>query len=131
MPIVQAFLLADRVFRDVETGKVIIAGTFNTIRAHAFPTAHLSGADIYLALTDFAGEVPLKLQLKHAKSDSTMVELAFPVVAKNKLQLTECKLSMPPLMFTSAGEYHIELVHADSNVHIATIRLQVVQIEGG
>ena len=40
-PIVQAILLADHVYQDRETGKYVIAGTFNQLRGQAFPASSL------------------------------------------------------------------------------------------
>ena len=50
-PIVVAFLLADKVFREMETGKVHVAGTFNQLATTKFPMIHPQFF-VYLALTE-------------------------------------------------------------------------------
>ena len=59
-PVLQALVLADHVYVDAETGKKIIAGTFNELHAAEFPTqfAHVTFA--YLCLTDLRGEAELE-----------------------------------------------------------------------
>lgn len=127
MPLVQAFLLADRVYRDEISRKCVIAGTFNAITAHAFPSRHPAGSCIYLALTGFSGELRLELVLKHAKTDTNIGSMAFKAESRDKLRLTESTIVLPSLLFPAEGEYHFELLHATTKNHIATIRLMLIE----
>ena len=65
-PIVLAMIIADHYYRDSNTGKSIITGTFNSINCSDFPTKHGNSA-VYISLTDIA--VPGKVQLVFRKSD--------------------------------------------------------------
>ncbi len=62
-PIVLAMVIADHYYRDTNTGKSIITGTFNSINCSDFPTKHGNCA-IYISLTDIAtsGEIQLSFQ---------------------------------------------------------------------
>jgi hypothetical protein len=59
-PIVLAMIVCDYYYRDVHTGKSILAGTFSSINSPSFPSKHGNCA-IYIALTDVAKNGELQL----------------------------------------------------------------------
>jgi hypothetical protein len=59
-PIVLAMIVCDYYYRDVHTGKSILAGTFSSINSPTFPSKHGNCA-IYIALTDVAKKGELQL----------------------------------------------------------------------
>jgi hypothetical protein len=61
-PVLQAILLADAVYTDVETGKRVIAGVFDNIAVKQFPTEHQRQTWVYLSFTDIRGKVAFSLR---------------------------------------------------------------------
>jgi hypothetical protein len=59
-PIVLAMIVCDYYYRDVHTGKSVLAGTFSSINSPTFPSKHGNCA-IYIALTDVAKKGELQL----------------------------------------------------------------------
>ena len=59
-PIVLGMIIADHYYRDSQTGKSIITGTFNSINCSGFPTKHGNCA-VYISLTDIASSGTVQL----------------------------------------------------------------------
>jgi hypothetical protein len=122
-PEARTILLADHVYRDVETGKCIIAGTFNRIGADRFPAVHPS-ASLYLNLTDFLGKVNLKVRLVKGRTDEVLGEKSFEVESSNKLGSCEVTVRLNNLNFPEPGMYAIE-VYSDEE-YLGRLPLELV-----
>ena len=59
-PIVLAMVVCDYYYRDVHTGKSVLAGTFSSINSPHFPSKHGNCA-VYIAITDVAKKGQLQL----------------------------------------------------------------------
>lgn len=70
-PIVLAMIIADHYYRDSQSGKSIISGTFNSINSASFPTKH-SNCAIYISLTDLATEGELQLLFRREDGEFEM-----------------------------------------------------------
>ncbi len=62
-PIVLAMIICDHYYRDVNTGKSVISGTFSTISSASFPSNHGNCA-VYIALTDVASTGEAQLEFR-------------------------------------------------------------------
>jgi hypothetical protein len=107
-PQVRAILLADQVYRDEETGKCVIAGTFNRIGADRFPATHPT-AVLYLNLSDFEGRAELRIRLADDRDGSTLHEHAFEVGSSNRLGSCEVTVRLNNLTFPAPGKYSLEI----------------------
>lgn len=88
-PYVHAFLLADKVFREAETGKVHIAGTFNRIGATQFPF-HFPQLYIYLALSDLkAGTHEIVMEIRHLELNKSILKIHQPMESPGPLDVIE------------------------------------------
>ena len=109
-PVLQALVLADHVYVDAQTGKKVIAGTFNELRAAEFPThfAHVTFA--YLCLTDLRGETTLDLRYVELSSGEVLMQLAdVPVATDSPLDSTELILEVPEFPMPHPGSFALEV----------------------
>jgi hypothetical protein len=110
MPIVRAILLADQVYQDVQSGKFIIAGTFDQIHLHELPGAHGS-ASLYVNLADFHGTHRLQVRLVRLEDGLEVCRSnEMPIEQADRARHAEFSVPLPPLEFERAGPYAIELL---------------------
>ncbi len=126
-PILLAFLLADKVFREAETGKVHVAGTFNRVGALQFPFV-FPQIHVYLALTDLAGgRHTLSLEIRHMDRNETLLKVQQPIQGSGPLDVIEVILIFNGVPIPEPGS--LELVAGvDDNV-VATRLLRVLTRE--
>ena len=122
-PQLRTILLADQVYRDAETGKCVIAGTFNRIGADHYPATHPL-ASLYLNLTDFIGKAQLKIRIVNS-DEETLGEKAFAVESKDKLSACEVTVRLANLTFPLPGRYSIE-VYCDDD-YLGHLPVELVQ----
>ena len=107
-PQARSILLADHVYRDAESGKCVIAGTFNRIGADRFPATHPSST-MYLNLTDFVGKASLKVRLTFDSDGESLGEKSFVVESTNRLGSCEVMVRLNNLSFPQPGRYSLEV----------------------
>ncbi len=127
-PVLQAILLAERVYQEM-TGKKIIAGTFNQVfmnRRGMLPTAHptepgkfvyqggsdLGSPSVYLSLTDCVPEVEITLRFVNVSKNQVLIEFPFKVQCPDRLATVELIIPLPPLglFVREAGTYTLDLI---------------------
>jgi len=121
-PILQALLLAEKIYQDRATGKFIIAGTFNGFsfkRSVASTNSEkrikiVEGQDAgspsaFISLTEVSQELELKLQYVNLKNDQVMMECKFKVSATDPLAVVEFAVPLPKLPGI-AGVHALELL---------------------
>jgi len=123
-PQARAILLADHVYRDLETGKCIIAGTFNRIGADRFPATHPSAA-LYLNITDFTGHAELKLRIASDLTGETLGEMTFGVESQTRLGGCEAVVRLNNISFPEPGRYSMEVYCAGE--YLGHLPLELVQ----
>ncbi len=128
-PQARTILLADQVYRDAETGKCIIAGTFNRIGADRFPAIHPS-ASLYVNLTDFVGKAELKVRLSSDSSGMSLGEKAFPVESVHRLGSCEVIVRLSNLTFPEPGKYSLEVYCDDEYLGHLPLELVLHQAPG-
>jgi len=131
-PLLQALLLADRVYRDA-TGKHIIAGTFNKmvfVKRGARPrTVEIGGEEkqfipggvqvgspyVYISLTELRGKIQCVLRYVNLEQDKALFETQFAIESSDPLQTVELVLPMPTLPVV-AGVHALELLCDDEPI---------------
>lgn len=135
-PVLQAMVLADHVYRDAESGKFLIIGTFGNLFVRAIqpppPDAEgvpsdteiqgqrrtMSASDVtqvgspylYLALTGLHGETTLKLKYVDLSDASVLFEGRVDVASVDPLALAEFSLPLPPLP-RKIGDFVLDVLH--------------------
>jgi len=120
-PIVLAMIIADHYYRDSNTGKSIITGTFNSINCSDFPTKHGNCA-IYISLTDIATSGAVKLIFRKVDGDFTMNLPEWEVEAPSERHsIVEIGGNIAGLPFPDEGIY--EFIVMWNNEEICSRRL--------
>jgi hypothetical protein len=137
-PILQALILADRVYRDAASGKHIIAGTFNRILMVRNPPPQPDGgAKIYgglnpgspfafISLTEVLGETKLTLRYVDLQDNNALFQGEATVNAASPLETVEIMLPLPMLPTPHPGTYALELLCDDEP--IGAIRVVAVEM---
>ncbi len=149
-PILQALLLADRVYQDADTGKKIIAGTFNSIGvARPKPAEFVPGGSgetrrlikggmhagspyDYISVTEIRGQTNLILRYLDLEDNSILLQAEFEVSCDNPLETVEITAPLPPLPVPHPGNYALELL-CGTGIDLELIgshRLRVIELEG-
>lgn len=129
-PVLQALLVADHIYEDKSTNKKVICGTFTTLSARRSPatdgeeggqkTQHsetsVSGYQrtgspwAYVCLTSCMGHYECVLRYVCLGDDVPVFEGKVQFEAKDKLQVVEIVVPLPPLNFRKFGAHALELL---------------------
>jgi len=127
-PVLQALVLADRVYEDKLSGKKIIAGTFNRVLIGASPVKEVQFPDgskqqqlvggvhsgspyAYVSLTDLSQETKLTLQFVNLSKNSVLLSTSLGVNCPDRLTTVELVFPLPPLPISEPGVYSLELLY--------------------
>lgn len=129
-PTVMAFLLADKVFREMETGKVHIAGTFNQLSTLRFPMMHPQFY-IYLCMNDLdAGDHKLKLEFRYLETGLRVMDLEQPVKSRGPLDAIEVNMCFNNIRFEQEGSVEISLEVDGHAVANRSLRIRKIVTPG-
>ncbi len=96
-PVLQALVLADQVYRDADTGKMIIAGTFRQLWARKFGETLGRWTYAYICLTELNGTAKLELRYVNLKTMEVHLKTGIEVSCDDPLSTIEFALPVPPL----------------------------------
>ena len=128
-PTLQALVLADHVYIE-QTGKKIIAGTFNRIWSRDFPSVLGRTTWAYICLTDLQGSVPIALRYTDLRTNEVLLGTK-PITAESTDPLASGELivEVPPFPLPHEGAYAFEVFAADES--IGALRITVSKLETG
>jgi hypothetical protein len=127
-PVLQALVVAERVYEDKSTGKKVIAGTFNRCffskkpqvqevalpdgtQIRAVPGGNNSGSPFaYLSLTDICDGTKLQCQFVNLTKNEVLLATEVNVSAKDRLAMIEVVLPLPVLPIGEPGLYALEVL---------------------
>jgi hypothetical protein len=109
-PSLQALLLADHVYKDANSGKFVIAGTFRQLWAHEFPTNYTREVYVYVALSGIRSKTKLLVRFV----DLSNLEVLFQspevgVDGDDPLATLEFCMALPGLPMPHPGAFAVEL----------------------
>ncbi len=126
-PIVLAMIVCDHYYRDVHTGKSVLAGTFSSINSPSFPTKHGNCA-VYLAMTDVAQDGKLQLVFKKENGDFSMKLPPWEVKRpETRRAVVEVGGNINGLPLPEEGDY--EFVVVWEGLEIFSRRMRAVKVE--
>ncbi len=126
-PIVLAMIICDQYYRDVHTGKSVLAGTFSSINSPSFPTKHGNCA-VYLALTDVAQDGRLQLVFKKEDGDFSMKLPPWNVQRQeNRRAVVEIGGNINGLPLPEEGDYEFLVLWGEHEIF--SRRLRAVKID--
>jgi hypothetical protein len=126
-PVLQALVLADRVYQDI-SGKKIIAGTFSgykfskkppvtdvvrpdgTIQKVFVGGTQAGSPSAYVSITDVCDGTKIKVQFVNLSKNVTLFGSEVAISSVDRLSNVELVLPLPPLPITEAGTYAIQIV---------------------
>src|SRR5688572_17523476 len=108
LPQCLSIIICDDIYRDEETKKLIIVGTFNSISASNFPCAHPK-MSVLFTLTNGHGDYNLKLAIEHAETGVDIVEVSGPLQMASPLIISDFNVSLQNLHFPVEGKYWVSL----------------------
>ncbi|MEM8882771.1 MAG: hypothetical protein AAGD14_01725 [Planctomycetota bacterium] len=127
LPVVRAILLADHVYQDLQSGKFIIAGTFDQIFVTQFPGSHVS-THLYINLADFHGTHEMAVRLVRLEDGFEIGNSgAIEIEQEDRARHAEFNVRLPPMEFEREGPYAVEVVW-DGHL-LGEARIQVAQAE--
>jgi hypothetical protein len=140
-PVLQALIVADRVYRDAGSGKHIIAGTFNRVlivRNPSPPKEQQQGEATklygglnsgspyaFISLTDVRGDTKLTLRYVDLQDNNALFQGEASVNAKSPLDTVEIVLPLPMLPMPHPGVYALELLCNEEP--IGSLRIMAVE----
>ena len=103
-----SIIVCDDVYRDEQTKKLVIVGTFNTIFAQSFPCRHQQFRVLF-TLTNGSGPYNLSLSIENARTGNVLMELKGPATLDNPLQIADVDVGIENMVFPEPGRYWITL----------------------
>ena len=123
-PILQALVLADHVYEDRRTGKMVIAGTFGKLWAAEFPARLGRTTQAYICLTDLQGPLSLSLRYRDLKTNELLLRSPdIEVQCENPLATVQIVAEVPPFPMPHEGFYAFDL-HAGDEL-LGSLRIEV------
>jgi hypothetical protein len=126
-PRLQAFLVADAVYQDRETGKHVIAGTFARLIVPSVPGELGRGIATYCALTGVAGSVQVTLQFETAHGDVLLRSSGLTLTCTNPGLLVEFAIAVPALPLPDAGSFQLVLLLDDQRFATYAIEVSIAR----
>ena len=131
-PVLQALVLAERIYEDVLSRKKVIAGTFNEIllqkfepqeanaedgsKQHILPTVP-GGSDMgspmaYISLTDVLNGTKISLQVVNVTKNDVLFNIDVQIRVQDRLATVEIVVPLPPirLFVAAAGTFSLDVV---------------------
>lgn len=108
MTVLQAFVLADHVYRDVTTGKHVVAGTFHQIDVASLPATFAGPAAVFISLLDVKGRTAVELRFVDG-DDVLLGPRTIDVEGEDPGLPVEFAVQLPPLPLPRAGRYAFRL----------------------
>jgi hypothetical protein len=127
-PVLQALVVADRVYQDASSGKKVIAGTFSGFKfSKRPPVAEIVRPDgqkqrvvagcmsagspyVYISLTDVCDNTTIQIQFLSLSKNIVMFGNAVTIEKVDRLSNTELVLPLPTLPISEAGVYALQVI---------------------
>lgn len=107
---VQALLLADHIYRDHNTGKFVIAGTFHQLNVATFPATFGRSVGVFVSLSNVVGKKEITLHFVDAATHEVLLDTRAMEIFGNDPHLPiEFAVEIPPLPLPHAGMYWFQL----------------------
>lgn len=116
-PKLQAIVLADRIYADQQTGKKIIAGTFNTLSSTRFPCKYNTTTFAYICATNVRGRAPLHLRYVDLKTNEILFRSGeLELLSQGPLESIELIVEVPPFPMPHPGVFVFEVVSREEPI---------------
>jgi len=144
-PILQALVLAERVYEDKSTGTKIICGVFNKLilrqkgkssseekqvsKSSATLVRQVGSPTAYINLTGLHGQTPLELRYINLKTQEVLFRVELSVSCDDPLKSIEIILPLPMLPTPYPGVYALELLWNDELLGSSRITAELLPFD--
>lgn len=139
-PILKALVVADHVYKDVTTGKVIVCGIFHNIHLRSTPIQanepislekvqagfNLGSAFAYVSVTDADGDHSFNIRYANLATDEVHFDMQLSTSCKDPLETIDLIIPLPVLP-QQKGVYALELLWR-SNDPMGSFRITVGEL---
>ncbi len=131
-PTLQALVLADHIYVDRDSGKKVIAGTFNRLKAETFPAEFGRPTWAYVCLTEIRGRATVELRYVDLSNNQVLMRTKLgDVRAGDPLESIEMVVEVPPFPMPHAGPYALEVHAAGEMLGALRVMAQEISPLGG
>lgn len=113
-PVCLSLIVCDDIYRDEETKKLILVGTFNVVNVGSLPAPHPKFSVLF-TLTDAKGEYGLTLRIEHEQSGQLVFQIHGPLQIEDPLAICDFNLTLSGVTFRDPGKHWI-ILEADGQV---------------
>ena len=106
-----SIIVCDDIYRDEQSKKLVIVGTFNAIQVTDFPYCHPK-MSILLTLTNGHGQNDVSLTVEHGETGQPLAELSGPMNFDSPLDMVDINVKLQQLVFPEPGKYWVTLHQA-------------------
>lgn len=107
-PALHALVLADHVYRDEDSGKYVIAGTFHHVTVASFPADLQQTVGVFVSLSGYEGEVDMRLEFADDATGETLMESPpFGLRSDDAGEPIQFAVEVPPLPLPRPGRYSL------------------------
>jgi hypothetical protein len=119
-------IICDYYYRDAQSGKSILSGTFSSINASSFPTKHGNCA-VYLAVTDIAQKGSLQLVFRKIEGDFSMKLPAWEIACpQDRRTVVEIGGNINGLPIPQPGDYEFSVMWEGNEIFSRRLMAQKV-----
>lgn len=108
-PALKAILLCDRIIQEAETSKVTLVGILDRLTASEFPFDYVRGLELYVRVTDAAGEYTTRMEVVRVEDEQTIVEGDATMAMLDRTRSYEIRFDFPRVPFERPGQYEFRL----------------------
>lgn len=148
-PVLQALLVADRVYQDHPSGKRIVAGIFDKLSFRKKVPSEVVGEQgeqgeqerilvgggdpgspyAYISMTSLRGNKRFVVRYVYLNEDKVLFQTEFGIVCENPLETAQIVFPLPKLPIVGAGAYALELLCEDEPIGVFRITAEELQGE--
>lgn len=116
-------LVADAAYREENTGKLIVAGTFNEIRPRKYPHKH-TFAIVFSITAPISMRKPVAIQIQHDESGDVALKGEGELVIENPGTTLDTFVTCPGVTFAKEGVYTIRISVEDTVIGERKLQLR-------
>ena len=121
-PSAVSLMLCDQVIFEHGTQKPNLQGVFTGVAVDGIPTSP-QRFDIFAALTDGLGEVPLSLRVLRLDTDEQIYAQKLKVTFPSPLQVVNLRIRVRHLIYRAVGTYLFALIANDQELAARRVRV--------
>jgi len=104
-PALKAILLCDRIIQEAETNKLTLVGVLDRVTASEFPFDYVRGLELYVRVTDAAGQYAIRIEVVRVEDEQTIVAGDAVAAIPDRTSSHDIRFDLPSVPFERPGQY--------------------------